>query len=125
MTSQASPSGFQAPTSSWRLTWTPQMLETLVLGLIEQVRLGRRAESGFKTEAYQPVIDSIKAQMEEGATLTKAQVKSKVSWLKTMWQAWDRLRNESGVGIDHETGLLIADDEVWGPILKNVSSLLQ
>ena len=43
------------------LSWSSEMEEALLDGLCEQVRQGKRADSGFKKEAWMAVLPSIQA----------------------------------------------------------------
>ena len=105
--------------SRYSIQWTAAMVSTLLETLVEQARLGKRAESGFKSEAYTAAMSRVQMQIfqkhPEGGylQLTKDKLRTKVSSLKKLWTAWQTLQNESGFGLDPDTGLIVADDEVW------------
>ena len=107
------------PKPSKSLYWTDPMVEALLEALIEQVRLGKRSDSGFKAEAYKAALPKVREQMiperYEGGYLCAeiAKLRAKVASLKTLYGAFLKLLNESGFGKDAESGLITADDEVW------------
>ena len=113
--------------SSRVLVWTEPMVEAFLEALIEQVRLGKRSESGFKPEAYAYALPKVQARMipenykGECLCADRNKVRAKVSSLKALYAAYEKLLEESGFGRDAETGLIIADDDVWDPYL-NVKS---
>ena len=110
------------------LYWSPEMVETLLIGLTEQVRLGRRPVGSFKPDAYKAILpelqDKVRQKSLRGGYLqiTIPQVKNKVSSLKDSWRTWGELLEQSGVGRDPETGAIDASDEWWEAYLQKVSA---
>jgi hypothetical protein len=99
---------------SKRLTWTFEMQETLVLGLQEQGRLGKRADNSFKSEAFAVVLPQVQAiSPSNNPPVTKERAKAKLSDLRKQFQVWWTLRNQSGFGWNEETGIIEAPDSVW------------
>lgn len=109
--------------------WTPLMLQSLIEGLLEQVHLGRRVEGAFKTQAYNAVLPQVQAHVQQEGLdggllqLTRDKLRTKVSWLKRLWEAWQAMLNEPQFSRDHETGKLVAAEGVWNNYLKDVRSL--
>lgn len=66
-----------------KLTWTTEMEHALLQSMIEQVRSGKRAESGFKKKAWVISINQVKmvAKLPDLVTMKKA--KDKLDTLKT------------------------------------------
>ncbi|KAF2025026.1 hypothetical protein EK21DRAFT_117222 [Setomelanomma holmii] len=61
--SPSSPSSSRASTpGGTRLLWTATMEETLVMALVEQVELGKRADNGYKKEARGAVKAAVQVQ---------------------------------------------------------------
>ena len=85
--------------------------------LVHQVvDLGKRANSGFKKEAWKEVIVHI--QKKTGHKISIDRCKNKVDTLKGYWRGFNYLKDQSGFGYNEETGLFEADDNVWGAIIK-------
>ena len=49
----------QSSTSAERATSLPEMEKTFIDGLLREVRLGKRAENGFKKESYLRVLSEV------------------------------------------------------------------
>ena len=114
----------QPPKQTKSIQWTEPMLEMLLETLVDQVRQGKRADSGLKAEAYAAALPKVQARMAPGncrggtSSLTRDKLRAKVSSLKKLYTAYLKLLDESGFGRDALTGLIIADDEVWDRYLK-------
>ena len=112
------------------LNWTPEMVEALLNGLVQQVRLGKRAQGGFKPEAYSTILPELqKTVRQQGLKggylqITTVQVKNKVSSLKALHTAWKELIDQSGVGRDPDTGAVTATDDWWKTYLAKVSAAI-
>jgi hypothetical protein len=60
-----------------------KMREVLLEGLVAQVHLGKRADSGFKKEAWTTVLSAVqKAYYGTALKIKLQQVKSKYDWFK-------------------------------------------
>ena len=106
------------------LAWTTTMETALLEGLCEQVRLGKRADSAFKKEAWQAVLPYIQAHVSQTddqgnlRVVSQAQASNKTSDFKALFVEWRALKEASGVGWDEETGLPVASDDWWSHYLK-------
>ena len=95
------------------------MERALLDGLLAQHRKGKRADGGWKSEAWQAILPVVQAQVTQQNSLgvrvrlTKAQLSNKTTDLKQTYAAWKGCFNLSGFGWDEETELFTADDEVW------------
>jgi hypothetical protein len=98
------------------LRWTPEMQEALLVTLLDQCRAGKRADSGFKKEAWVAVLVAVQAITT--ASINEKQVKSRIDWFKSMWKEWCALEDNSGFGWDEPTQLFTAEDSVWKEYLK-------
>jgi hypothetical protein len=101
------------------LTWTPPMTEALLVLLVDHVRQGLRADTGFKSltwtaacSAVQPYISQKRA---DGGIMqvSQSQCSARQSYLKDSFQEYTALENASGAGFDEATGLITASDEFW------------
>lgn len=109
---------------SSRLIWTPCMLEVLVEGLVEQVRLRKRPDTGFKSEAYNAVLTQVQGACSQSIKINKGQLRTKVDWLKKLYAACKPLLEVSGIGVDPETGRIDADSAFWDGYIKSHVKLL-
>jgi hypothetical protein len=96
--------------------WTPEMQEALLVTLLDQCKAGKRADSGFKKEAW--VVVLIAVQTISPSLISDRQVKSRVDWFKSLWKEWCALEDNSGFGWDEPTQLFTAEDSVWKEYLK-------
>jgi hypothetical protein len=94
------------------------MQEALLVTLLDQCRAGKRADSGFKKEAW--VVVLIAVQTISPSLISDRQVKSRVDWFKSLWKEWCALEDNSGFGWDEPTQLstAAAEDSVWKEYLK-------
>ena len=64
-------------TTPVRVSWTSEIEEALLETLLEQARAGKRADSGFKKEAWVDVVQKVQAAIRRPYALTVSQCKSK------------------------------------------------
>jgi hypothetical protein len=95
--------------------WTVEMEAVMYSTLCIQVQLGKRADSGFKKEAWQAVCEAILDTFQ--VTVTTAQCKSKADNQKVLWREYNWLRYQSGFGINEETGLIEAGEGAWADVI--------
>jgi Myb/SANT-like DNA-binding domain len=71
-------------TTPTQLSWTLEMKEALLETLLEQCRAGKRADSGFKKEAWVEVVQKVQAVIRQSLppTLTITQCKRKANWVR-------------------------------------------
>lgn len=106
------------------MVWTATMEETLFESLVRICRIGKRAESGFKQEAW---IDQVKDVMDDDfwkPYLDLKKCKSKVDINKQRYREFVHLLHKSGWGFDESTQRFTATPEMWDEHI-NVSIYLQ
>jgi hypothetical protein len=81
------------------LVWTDLMEETLFNELLEQDRLGKRADMGFKSEAWIVVRDAIQEIYIGPLVIEIQQLKNKESNYKALYKDWKWLKDQSGFGL--------------------------
>ncbi len=74
-----------------QIRWTLKMEETLFGTLLEQVDIGKRADSGFKKEAWTACCIAIKNATGQLVTIEKC--KNKVEAMKTSWRDLNWLKD--------------------------------
>jgi Myb/SANT-like DNA-binding domain len=100
------------------LQWTFKMEEILLGTLVEEVNSGKRADSGFKSEAWTACCTAITNSKATKQLVTVEKCKSKVEAMKALWRELKWLKDQSGFGWDEATGLVQADDQVWKDVIK-------
>jgi hypothetical protein len=100
------------------------MQKALVEGVLNDVRRGKRGESGFKPATYAAVLPLVQDACTSGHVLDVQKCKNKLSDLKALYVIWRTLQELSGWGLDPDTRLIVADDEQWTTYLK-VSFFIQ
>jgi hypothetical protein len=100
------------------LQWTFKMEEILFCTLLEEVNSGKRADSGFKSEAWAACCKAITNSKATKQLVTVEKCKSKVEAMKALWRELNWLKDQSGFGWDEATGLVQADDQVWKEVIK-------
>lgn len=98
------------------LRWTFEMEEILFCTLLEQVDIGKRADSGFKKEAWTACSDVIKNTTGQFVSIEKC--KNKVEAMKASWRDLNWLKDQSGFGWDEKTGLVQASNQAWKDVIK-------
>jgi Myb/SANT-like DNA-binding domain len=106
----------QARNTTAVFAWTFAMEEALFNELIHQDELGKRADSGFKKEAWTAVLAEVYKRTTQKLTVERC--KNKVDIMRTYWRGFNYLKNQSGFGFNEKTGLIEASDEVWKELLK-------
>jgi Myb/SANT-like DNA-binding protein len=96
--------------------WTLEMEGLLFYTLLEQANSGKRADSGFKKEAWIACCLAIKAVTTQLITVDKC--KAKADAMKALWKEFTWLRDQSGFGYNEETGLITAGETAWRDVIK-------
>jgi hypothetical protein len=100
------------------LIWTDMMEETLFNELYRQDRLGKRADIGFKSEAWAVVRDTVQDAYTGCIVIDVSQLKNKESNYKALYKDWRWLREQSGFGRDPDTGRITASIQAWNDVIK-------
>jgi hypothetical protein len=99
---------------SAKLSWSYRIEEVLFEALLEQDRLGKRADAGFKSKAWVAVLAAVQAKYNLGSSkkkLTVAQLKNKESNYRGLFKDWVYLMDQSGFGKHLETRCVTATKE--------------
>eukprot|EP00474_Spongospora_subterranea_P001409 CRZ01867.1 hypothetical protein [Spongospora subterranea] len=99
-----------------RAAWDLDKDAVLISLMLEQARNGKRADSGFKKEAWTAVLVSLNSQFDLYYTLD--QIKNRVKLLKKQYCLFRRLKDNSGFGWDDDKKIPTASDEVWDEYLE-------
>ena len=99
-----------------RIEWTAIMIQTLFSELLEQAQDGKRADSGFKKEAWESVLKEVQEVYTGPYPIPLQKVKQKEQTFKGLYKDWKFLRDQSGFGWDEETRMITASDQAWNDI---------
>lgn len=102
-----------------KVQWNTQMIGVMIEELLHQVELGKRADSGFKKEAWAAVCAMVQTVTTQ--PLIKLQCKTKMETLRDLWKGLNWLLDQSGFGYDEEARLVTAPDNVWADLRKVLS----
>lgn len=106
-----------------KFAWTFEMEEALFTELVHQVELGKRADSGFKKDAWIAALTAVEA-VTTRQDITLLRCKNKVESFKKYWRGFNTLRDQSGFGYNEETGLIEASNNVWTELFKVSKAIL-
>ena len=102
--------------SSKKVFWKPLMERKFLDLLHEQVALGRKAEGGFKKEAWTAIERKFNAELH--MNLTRDNFKNKMKTWKIGYRIMKELKNTSGFAWNKLTQSMDAKDSVWEELLK-------
>lgn len=95
------------------LKWTPEMELVLLDSMVDSVRHGLRAESGFKKSAWVEALQKVVTEFPLQSELTIKKLTTKLQWYKTKWKEWLIIDDLSGWGWDSVKELHTAPNETW------------
>ncbi|MCJ1235416.1 hypothetical protein MMC14_003384 [Varicellaria rhodocarpa] len=95
-----------------KFNWTLCQEEVLFRTLIEQLEAGKRADNGFKAEAWAAVVEAVQKEVQPPLIVQPRHYKNKFGWYKGMYKEWLLLKEQSGFGWDPETDRLTAAEYV-------------
>ncbi len=82
----------------------------LLTSMLESVRNGLRAETGFNKEAWKIAVEDVKKVLKVEREVIVDQLKIKFQWYKTKWKEWSIIKKNSGRRWDDGTELFLASD---------------
>ena len=95
---------------SARFEWTTQAEVMLLTELISATHQGHRGQNGFKPRVWTEIETKLKPQ---NRNIESWKLKNKYGDYLKKWRTWKALMDNSGFGIDEETQLITAPDDVW------------
>ena len=100
------------------------MQSTLFEALLEQLREGQKADSGWKNKAQEKAFFAVLAvtpSPEKGACIID-KLKTKERHFKGLYKDWKQLLSHSGWGINPETGCVTVSEESWVGVIQVCTS---
>ncbi|KAL3839127.1 hypothetical protein ACJIZ3_023718 [Penstemon smallii] len=100
-----------------KASWDSRSSEMFIKLCVDEVNLGNRPGSHFNKTGWDNLVKKFAAASSRN--YTKAQLKNKWDNLKKEWSQWKTLlRDETGLGWDHDKGTVLATDEWWARKLQ-------
>ncbi|KAG9409703.1 hypothetical protein AC1031_020016 [Aphanomyces cochlioides] len=105
-----------ASKDSDRAAWDADKDEFLVISLQEQADQGKRADSGFKWEAWKQITMQFNERFQVNYLMSK--LKSRLDTLKKDYKDFKFLKENSGFGWNDELEIPTASDDVWKAVIE-------
>ncbi|RWR73158.1 L10-interacting MYB domain-containing protein [Cinnamomum micranthum f. kanehirae] len=99
-----------------RVALTPSHDSFAVGFLVEQKKLGRFSDNGFKKEVWKKCLDELNKRFD--ISVTPTQLKSHMADLQKRYRIVKSIREQSGFGWDDLLHMCTADDDVWNRYIK-------
>lgn len=106
------------------LQWSEAMEAALFNTFIEQQNRGKRADMGWKSEAWGPVVAAVQEIYDGPVVITKSHCQAKEGSYKAHYKDHLWLEKQSGFTFNHETGCFDAAPEAWEELLKVCITML-
>jgi Myb/SANT-like DNA-binding domain len=106
------------------LHWTDPMEAALLNAFVEQYDRGKRADLGWKGEAWGPIIEAVQAAYGGPLAVTKVQCQSKEAIYKNHFKDHTYIARSSGFTWNEELGAFEAAPEAWDELVKVYSPMM-
>jgi Myb/SANT-like DNA-binding domain len=100
------------------LQWTDPMEEKLFNAFLEQHNRGKRADMGWKAEAWAAVIEAVQAAYGGQLVVTKTHCQTKEATYKNHFKDHLYIEKLSGFSWNDELGVFEAAPEAWDELVK-------
>ncbi|KAJ3098610.1 hypothetical protein HDU96_011002 [Phlyctochytrium bullatum] len=104
--------------------WLPDRTRFFLQKLKEAVEDGKRADNGFKADAWHDVKNKMVAAFPPPHPVVQ-QLKNKYQNERKRWTIFNSLRGNSGFGVDNGTGLATAAPRVWDDLIRTKPEVAQ
>ena len=107
----------QVPQSTKKgFTWSFIIEQTLFNELLNQANNGKRADNGFKKEAWAAACVAVETVTTQLAIVERCKGKAEV--IKALWKGFIWLKDQSGSRYNKENGLITTSEQAWQDIIK-------
>ncbi|XP_059633011.1 L10-interacting MYB domain-containing protein-like [Cornus florida] len=106
-------------TKDGKLLWDNSLTEKFCNIMEEQVRVGNRTDTTFNLNGWTTMVKEMKVQTER--KFNKTQLRNKFNHLRKIYVEFNKLLSETGVGYNHETGMVVVEEERWGRLSKVIT----
>ncbi|XP_058080698.1 uncharacterized protein LOC131228866 [Magnolia sinica] len=100
-----------------KIKWTIAVDQVFFDTFLEQIALGRKADNGFKQEAYQIAAEEVTKHTD--VVVKWQNVSNQLRYYKRKYNAVKDMLAASGFGWDNERMVVTAPDEVWEEYLRS------
>jgi hypothetical protein len=112
------PRGADKAEKAPELQWTDAMEASLFHAFLEQHRKGKRADMGWKSEAWVPITQAVQAVYHGLVTVSKKQCQTKESTYKSHFRDHLYIAELSGFSWNDERGVFESSMEAWDELIK-------
>ncbi|XP_059635804.1 uncharacterized protein LOC132277985 [Cornus florida] len=103
--------GVAEVTKDGKLLWDDSLTEKFCDIMEEQVKVGNRTDTTFKPNGWTTMVKQMKIQT--GRKFDKTQLRNKFNSLRKIYVKFKKLLSKTSVGYNHETGIVIVEEERW------------
>jgi hypothetical protein len=105
-----------AASTKVKCSWSATNKKWFIQTLLEQVTQGGHTESsGFKCQVWHKIAEAF--NKSSGNNYDKQQLQSQYAALKKCFTEFEKLKNNSGFGWNHQLSIPTAPDDVWAAYL--------
>ncbi|KAI9115907.1 hypothetical protein K1719_012837 [Acacia pycnantha] len=102
----------------WDRCTTKKLLEICV----KEIHISGKPGVSFKARRWEVVVDEFNKRANKN--YNQKQLKNRLDNLKLDWTTWKQLLGkETGLGWNHETGTIVADDTWWEAKIKIIVNM--
>ncbi|KAI9085718.1 hypothetical protein K1719_032324 [Acacia pycnantha] len=118
--SSASPPQFMASKEKHNARWDRCTTKKLLEICVKEIRISGKPGVSFKARRWEVVVDEFNKRANKN--YNQKQLKNRLDNLKLDWTTWKQLLGkETGLGWNHETVTIVADDTWWEAKIKDNS----
>ncbi|KAI9111132.1 hypothetical protein K1719_017743 [Acacia pycnantha] len=109
---------FMASKEKHNARWDPYTTKNLLEICVKEIRISGKPGVSFKARRWEVVVDEFNKRANKN--YNQKQLKNRLDNLKLDWTTWKQLLGkETGLGWNHETGTIVADDTWWEAKIKD------
>jgi Myb/SANT-like DNA-binding domain len=99
------------------VTWTDEMRYAFFCEMLDQVKDGQAADSGFKKAAWIAALEEVNIVYKGPGLVSLVSARSMEQRWKARYKDFKFLREQSGFGWDEDAGMITASDQAWDDII--------
>ncbi|XP_059670681.1 uncharacterized protein LOC132316184 [Cornus florida] len=109
-------------TNDEKLLWDESFIEKFVNIMAEEVKANNRSGTTFSKSGWSNLVKQMNVQTGRKFGLT--QLRNKFNGLRKIYTEFKKLLSETGVGYNHETGMVIVEEERWDRLCKHFDKMM-
>ncbi|XP_059637494.1 uncharacterized protein LOC132279515 [Cornus florida] len=107
-------------TNNGKLLWDESLIEKFVNIMVEEVKVNNRSGTTFSKSGWSNLVKQM--NVHTGRKFGLTQLQNKFNGLRKIYTEFKKLLSETGVGYNHETGMVIVEEERWDRLCKVVTN---